>query len=356
MGCSSSVPNNVTMSANPSSSKMTNKEQKLEMVFKAKRANVFSESVDVNNNSFTTNKYSKTAKQESTIKSLLNEIFIFSSLSDSELRLLIDSFEQKDVANDEAIITQGEKGDYFYIIEKGTFNVFTNNEKVGVLGEGNSSKYFGELALLYNQPRAATIKAKGAASVFQLDRNTFRYVIATSNAQTTNEIRNALSKVPLLSGLTKQQLSTISNAVEIISYEAGEKIFIKGSVGKHFYIIKEGKVKLTEVGGDDGKFVDQSLGIGEYFGERALITGENRAANAIAETKVSLMVLDSEAFNKLLGPLHDVIDHNMNIRILSSIELFKYVRPDELNKMVKSFKEQTFKAGSKVITEEERGD
>jgi len=356
MGCSSSVPNDVTMSANPSSSKMTNKEQKLEMVFKAKRANVFSESVDVNNNTFTTNKYNKTAKQESTIKSILNEIFIFSSLSDSELRLLVDSFEQKDVANDEAIITQGEKGDYFYIIEKGTFNVFSNNEKVGVLGEGNSSKYFGELALLYNQPRAATIKAKGAASVFQLDRNTFRYVIAKSNAQTTSDIRNALSKVPLLSGLTKQQLSTISNAVEIISYEAGEKIFLKGSVGKHFYIIKEGKVKLTEVGGDDGKFVDQSLGNGEYFGERALITGENRAANAIAETKVSLMVLDSEAFNKLLGPLHDVIDHNMNIRILSSIELFKYVRPDELNKMVKSFKEQTFKAGSKVITEDERGD
>jgi cGMP-dependent protein kinase len=357
MGCTSSVPrNDVTMSSNPSRT-MTNKEQKLEMVFKAKRANVFSESVDVSGTSdLSTKKFTKTSKQETTIKSILHEIFIFSSLHENELRVLIDAFEPKDIANDEAIITQGEQGDYFYIIEKGTFHVYTNKEKVGVLGEGNSSKYFGELALLYNQPRAATIKAKGPASVFQLDRNTFRYVVAKSNAQTTSDIQNALSKVPLLNGLTKRQLATISNAVEIISYEAGEKIFEKGSIGKHFYIIKEGKVKLTEVGGDDGKFVDQSLGLGEYFGERASITGDNRAANAVAETKVSLMVLDSQAFNKLLGPLHDVIDHNMNVRILRSIELFKHVRPDELNKMVKSFKEQTFKAGSQVITEGERGD
>ena len=38
-------------------------------------------------------------------------------------------------------------------------------------------------------------------------------------------------------------------------------------------MIKEGRVKLTEVGELNSKFVDQSLSVGEYFGERALITG-----------------------------------------------------------------------------------
>ena len=101
---------------------------------------------------------------------------------------------------------------------------------------------------------------------------------------------NSLSKVTLLSGLTRQQLSTISNAVEIITYEAGEQIFAKGSAGKHFYMIKEGRVKLTEVGELNSKFVYQSLSVGEYFGERALITSETRVANAIAESKVKLMI------------------------------------------------------------------
>jgi CRP-like cAMP-binding protein len=101
-------------------------------------------------------------------------------------------------------------------------------------------------------------------------------------------------------------------------------------------MIKEGRVKLTEVGELNSKFVDQSLSVGEYFGERALITGETRVANAIAESKVKLMVLDSDSFNKLLGSLHDVIDHNMNLRILSSIELFKNITPAEKSKIFKS--------------------
>jgi len=359
MGCASSTPkSDISMSANPSSSlRMSGKEQKLEMVFKAKRANVFTESLDMNEQSLEMKKNPKTVKQENIIKSVLQDIFIFSSILDEDLKILVDAFELKDIPNDTAVINIGEQGDYFYIIEKGSFNVFnSNNEKVTVLGEGNSNKYFGELALLYNQPRAATIKAKGASSVFQLDRQTFRYVIAKSNAQKSNDILNSLSKVTLLSGLTRQQLSTISNAVEIITYEAGEQIFAKGSAGKHFYMIKEGRVKLTEVGELNSKFVDQSLSVGEYFGERALITGETRVANAIAESKVKLMVLDSDSFNKLLGSLHDVIDHNMNLRILSSIELFKNITPAEKSKIVKSFKQQSFKAGVNIITKGERGD
>ena len=67
-------------------------------------------------------------------------------------------------------------------------------------------------------------------------------------------------------------------------------------------MIKEGTV-VVDVG---DQFAQSTLGSGEYFGERALITGEPRAATITAQSKVLLMALDRDAFNSLLGPILDL--------------------------------------------------
>ena len=72
----------------------------------------------------------------------------------------------------------GLQGDYFYIIEIGTFNVIVNGQVVAILEEGRS---FGELALLYNCPRAATVRATKSCLVYSLDRDTFRNTLANSS-------------------------------------------------------------------------------------------------------------------------------------------------------------------------------
>jgi cAMP-dependent protein kinase regulator len=72
----------------------------------------------------------------------------------------------------------GQQGDYFYIIEIGSFQVLVNGLVVATLEEGRS---FGELALLYNTPRAATVRASRASLVYSLDRDTFRNTLANSS-------------------------------------------------------------------------------------------------------------------------------------------------------------------------------
>lgn len=89
-----------------------------------------------------------------------------------------------------------------------------------------------------------------------------------------------------------------------------------------FYLIKEGTVRVTDVG--DGKtYNDHDLGPGEYFGERALITGGPRAANISAVSNVILMALDRVSFISLLGPLKDVLDQNMILRVINSLNWFQ---------------------------------
>ena len=78
----------------------------------------------------------------------------------------------------------GQKGDYFYVIERGHFKVLVNGREVSILEEGRS---FGELALLYNTPRAATIRAATPCVVFSLDRDTFRNTLANSSFSKVNK-------------------------------------------------------------------------------------------------------------------------------------------------------------------------
>jgi CRP-like cAMP-binding protein len=115
----------------------------------------------------------------------------------------------------------GTAGDFFYIVERGVFSVIINGATVGELSDG---KYFGELALLYDTNRQATIRCGDATAIaYTLDRNTFRYIVAHSADDRRGEIQRALSKVPLLQGLTKQQIMKISDSVEIVKFNIGRR-------------------------------------------------------------------------------------------------------------------------------------
>lgn len=77
------------------------------------------------------------------------------------------------------VISQGEDGEVLYVVDSGELDCFKSKENGGdvhlkVYREGEA---FGELALLYNAPRAATIKAKTNVTLFGLDRETFNYIV-----------------------------------------------------------------------------------------------------------------------------------------------------------------------------------
>jgi cAMP-dependent protein kinase regulator len=103
--------------------------------------------------------------------------FLFSSLSPEELETVVMAMTEKNVIPGETVIKQGDKGDYFYVVESGGFSIFVNGTKVASRGAGDS---FGELALLYNCPRAATIQADTPGRLWALDRIAFRYMVAST--------------------------------------------------------------------------------------------------------------------------------------------------------------------------------
>ncbi|KAJ1676972.1 hypothetical protein EV182_007145, partial [Spiromyces aspiralis] len=121
----------------------------------------------------------KTADQRKRIDRSLARNFLFANLDEESYEDIVNAMEEKRVKAGEDVIVQGGFGDFFYIVEHGTFDIFVSKdgkkpEQVASVSDGGS---FGELALMYNAPRAATVHARTDATLWALDRITFRRLL-----------------------------------------------------------------------------------------------------------------------------------------------------------------------------------
>jgi len=292
-------------------------------------------------------------KSDAAIKFIDNSLadnFIFASLSPRERRLLINAMEMISVRAGSIIIRQGEVGDFFYVVEEGHVSFSVDGNHVGACTRGAS---FGELALLYNCPRAATCLANTDCRLWKVEQHSFRHMLANNTANQQKDIHDVLKKVPFLSQLEDRDLVKISDALTTVSFPTGERIINKGDVGEVFYILRDGTVKVTDIGFGDSQYVDQVLGPGEWFGERALLTGEPRNGNVIATAPCSTLCLSRDTFEKTLGPLQGLIDHSMKKRVLTGVPIFanSHFQPYEMARLTDMVTEVSFKKGD-VLAEE----
>eukprot|EP01041_Mallomonas_annulata_P005441 gene5441-10920_t len=328
------------------------KENRINLVFRVKRQNVFNHGYDLTQYSCTTNGSAKTAEQAALIRHALTDNFIFAGVGDEEINLLINAMGILEVNRGENIITEGDEGDFFYIISNGNFTVIKNNATVVTLGPGKS---FGELALMSNTPRGATIRAETPGVLYSLDRDTFRFILASCSASRMAMITKALEKVPLLKGLTSEQFQKISDSVEVIKYAPDEYIIRKGTEGNIFYILQEGKVKITDIG-TATQYGDHELEAGTFFGERALLTAEPRTANVIAATPVQVLALDRLSFDSILGPLRDIMDFNTTLMSVNNIGLLEHLDEKIRTRIVKALSSESYPAGYTIIKQGDIGD
>ena len=237
-------------------SQSTDKRLSAAMTAKRKgRDNIFAEKINVDEPWQPKNfpKSPKTRKLlENIMKSHYNLHALFQSLSDNLIKLTIDAMEERNVEANEVVIREGESGDYFYLIETGTFEALKGGKVVTTMSESDSKfNSFGELALLYNCPRAATVRALTPGKLWALDRSTFRHTLAAQDHQQKGDTVSSLRSVPLLSELTQQQFNAIADAVQPVHFTANERIIMKGEPGSIFYIVKSGVVTCTDIGEGD---------------------------------------------------------------------------------------------------------
>jgi cAMP-dependent protein kinase regulator len=251
-------------------------------------------------------------KDEDTKKALekaISKNVLFSHLDDSEKQDIFDAMAPFRKEAGEVIIQQGDDGDNFYIIDHGEVEIFVNNTYISTIGEGAG---FGELALIYGMPRAATIKAKGAVVLWAIDRDSYRRILMGSTMRKRKMYDEFLSKVSVLSELDSWERSTVADALEPVAFEQDAVIIRQGEPGDAFFIITEGKAKVTQQATPDKPAVDVgTLGPSDYFGEIALILNRPRAATVTALTALKCVRLDRKRFERVLGPCSELLKRNV---------------------------------------------
>ena len=260
----------------------------------------------------------KTPEQIQRIKTSVIHSFLFGNLEPKDLEVVINAMEEKKFKKGENIITQGENGDCLYFVEEGNLNCYKKFQGVDepkLVKKYQPGDAFGELALLYNAPRAATITAESNSVItWVLDRETFNHIVKEAAQKKREKYENFLKNVEILSTIEPYELMQISDALKTATFKKGDYIIKEGEMGDVFYILEEGKCEATktlEPGKPDT--VIKEYDVGGYFGERALIKGEPRACNIIAiSDTVKVISLDRISFKRLLGPIEDILKRNID--------------------------------------------
>merc|ERR1711881_75184 len=177
-------------------------------------------------------------------------------------------------------------------------------------GEGGS---FGELALIYGTPRAATVKAANVdVKLWGIDRDSYRRILMGSTIRKRKMYEEFLSKVSILENLDKWERLTVADALESVSFDDGEVVVSQGEPGNDFFIIVDGSAIVTQFRneGDEGIEVGR-LGPSDYFGEIALLLDRPRAATVTARGPLKCVKLDRGRFERVLGPCSEILKRNI---------------------------------------------
>lgn len=234
---------------------------------------------------------------------------LFANLESSQVSQIVEEMYKIDVAPGTDLIKQGDLGDNFYVVESGTFEIYVakGSGKPKMVAQRGTGQSFGELALMYNSPRAATVRSVSNAIVWAVDRFSFRRILMKQSRDKIAQYEEFLKSVELLNPLLANERAAIAESLEEITFENGHVICRQGDQGDTFYIVKKGHCIVDK----DGEQVHEYFE-GGYFGERALLKDEPRAATIKADGKVQCLMLDRQAFEFLLGPLGDIMEKGLS--------------------------------------------
>jgi len=220
-------------------------------------------------------------------------------LSDKQIEAMSDLMSTLDVEANYDVCVKGDCGDSFFIVQEGLLEVLVDTGQTALsiakcLRTGDS---FGELALLYNTRRNATVRASRKSCLWTITRPQFCAVMKLKSDLRIKRYLELVNQVPVVAErMNAEERSALADTLEEVFFVKGEDVVRQGDAGNTFFIVSEGECEIRVDGEVKGKIAS-----GGYFGERALLNHEPRAATVTVATQTAtLLALDSISFDLIL--------------------------------------------------------
>lgn len=256
----------------------------------------------------------KTDAQKKEIRAVLQMSFMFNTLDEKDLEIIINAMSIRPYKAGDSVISQGEDGAELFVVSAGKLKcekVFPGQSAPTFLKHYQRGEVFGELALMYNAPRAASIAALEDSLLYSLDRDTFNNIVKTATIKRREQYEIFLKKVEILAELEAYERAKLSDCLKTERFKKGDLIIKEGEIGDKFYFVQEGNADALKLEGGQQVPV-YHYKENDYFGELALLDDDSKRKASIVVTsdEAKVAVMDKLTFKRILGPIENILKRN----------------------------------------------
>uniref|UniRef100_A0A3B4TQC9 cGMP-dependent protein kinase n=1 Tax=Seriola dumerili TaxID=41447 RepID=A0A3B4TQC9_SERDU len=227
----------------------------------------------------------KPQKSSELIQRALMDNDFMKHLEHGQILTIMDCMHPTSITKGCCVIQEGDDGSTVYVLEEGMVEVTKQGKKLCTIGPG---KVFGELAILYNCTRTATVTALTDIKLWAIDRQGFQTIMMRTGLIKHSQYTDFLRSVPSFQSLPEDVLSKLADVLEETHYTDGDYIIRQGATGDTFFIISEGQVRKN----DDRGMKDL---LGRVYISLSLCCREDvRTASVTAVGDVTCLVIDRE--------------------------------------------------------------
>jgi len=235
---------------------------------------------------------------------------VFAELPAETLEYLIGHLELRDLYNSEVIFHEGDAGASMFVISEGEVEVETVGQDLATLGAG---AFFGEIALVTDLPRSATVRAKGRVELLALDRDVVRGAAERSPQILTALLHFVRDRLvdrvartsPLFQPFSDSERVQLASRFEVVEVDAGTRLITFGQRADGLYVMLAGKVDVSRAG-EAGL---ATLASGDVFGEMSLMSQRGSTADVRAITRVLALRLPAAVFQEIIVTYPQVLEY-----------------------------------------------
>jgi CRP-like cAMP-binding protein len=242
----------------------------------------------------------------------LPKIPLFSSLGPAELRYVIERSLLRELEPGEIILRQGEPGASLFVVVRGRVEVTLDGpapRKLATLGEG---AFFGELAILTDSPRSATVTAVEPTQLIEISR-----AVVTEIAARSPEVLKVLMRffrdrlldrflgtAPLFSSFAPDEARALAERFVFLELAPGTCLIGEGERAPGLFLLLAGEARVRRGGAEVAR-----LGPGDVCGEMSLL--ERASASATIETvsKCWALELPRERFQEIMVTYPQILEY-----------------------------------------------
>lgn len=249
---------------------------------------------------------SRTLREIGDLQELVRHVEFFKALEPVVREEMCRVMEIQYFTSGEIVFRKGDPGKYFYVILRGSVSIHVTADLSIAANFLEAGTAFGELALVNDEPRSATISARENAELLIISKEAYRLILKKQHTREINEKVACFAQLPFSENFDKVSLSGLVKASKVMSVPANFVICRQGEMVFFVYMVKSGACRLLkEIKPPDTPFIrpGESITVDRifrrpsciveaenvaqygYFGENGVLMNRGRASNANSSIK-----------------------------------------------------------------------